>query len=171
MGDSTNDKDVKFKPLKRVPFGPQSSNQPYAFPKPPPIPPKDFYPRKPEFWKLYGTEAYGNRNLSILLMGTSVTLLAAAIMYFRSETPRNWFKFFTGAPMPTMDEVEARLLAKRQKFMAMELELPPHVTEDSTHEERRLNSRFLGGHLVDGGALGYGGRGTGDRLRNPDVNI
>ena len=92
-------------------------------------------------------------------------------MYFRSETPRNWFKFFTGTPMPTMDEVEARLLARRQKFMAAELELPPHVTENSTHKERRIGSRFLGGHHVDGGPLGYGGRGSADRLKNPDSNI
>jgi hypothetical protein len=157
--------DVKFRPLKRVPFGPRTPDEIYRFPKPPPLPPKDFYPRKPPYWQLYGTPAYKTRNNFALAFALGAAALGGCIMWFRRDQPAVWHKRIFGDPYPSPDEIETRQLAKQARIKAWDGLIAlenPHKPADERRKESRLK-----GHLVDHGSTQMP-RGIGSRLRDID---
>lgn len=157
--------DVKYKPLKRLPFGKKSPQQVFTFAKPPPLPPKDFYPRKPAFWKMYGTPAYNNRQMFSFGGCVLFSVIGLVLFTYKYDKPNQIFKFFMGSSFPTLDEVEARLMARQAKLSAMEgLDLPSEIGK-TVAQVRQENA--LHGNLSDFGS-GLTPKGTGSEMMNID---
>ncbi|KAI1278711.1 hypothetical protein HDE_14263 [Halotydeus destructor] len=106
----------KHQPLikKRIILGRQSTER-VKFEAPPPPPPKGTYPKKPAYWQIYGTAAYGQTNRNALALTFGACCLGALIMYKFDSRLGNMFKFF-GIPEITPDQLEEQYIARRSAY-------------------------------------------------------
>lgn len=102
--------DVKHKPLKRLPFGPNTKPWRLDYKPPDPPMPDDFYPRKPRHWILSGTPANKTRmTLTLIVCAYGFAGLSYAA-YFWGDRYHRWAKFFTGRESPSLDERRTQML-------------------------------------------------------------
>lgn len=104
--------------LRRQPFGKSGDN--FTWPAPPPIPPKDYYHKKPAFWRIRGTIAYTYQ--SSICIGLSLVALAVsvAIMVWKPDRPREFLRLITGRQPNQQDEQEARWIGRKIAIFGMD---------------------------------------------------
>ena len=163
--------DLKFKPLKRLPFGPNSRLKQLDYKLPPPPPPDDFqYPKLPKNFILKGT--YANRNRLLICWG--VSLYGIVFLLYLAESKRyhrNWeliWLYWKGTTADPLDLSESLNMELRMKNRIEEVQ-----SEDldgvSAREARRRYLEAVPNQLhnygmgsIDGAAMGPLSTGLGD---------
>lgn len=108
--------DLRFKPLKRLPFaGRDTVIKHFDYVPPDPPPPQDFYPKQPKHWQLRGTPANRTRNIIsalFVLYGTTAMLIGT---YYIESIGDRWFKRLSGRPTPSIDELATKEVEKKMR--------------------------------------------------------
>ena len=165
-------------PLKRVIFGPQPVTERIKYPPPPPPPPKDFYPRKPKFWQLRGTEAAVYRRNHNLIFTAAAMFVGYLIVRYGDGKRKRMMKFYlskllayqnvlfitfvvfqTDQDDETYDDFERKYIESRTKHIArqnIQVGHNPVETPADIREDIRLRAGVAGSGYIKDRGTGYG---------------